>query len=195
MFDTADEIELLALVASGDETAFGQLYHKYYPLLRTHIYRLTESLATADEVIQDVFLKIWNTREALEGIENFKAYLFVVSKNYALSYLRKHVRETIAHQKWQKEEGAVSVESETSSTDYYGLLDAAIDNLPPQQKTAYLLSRHQRLTYAEVAEDMSLSKETVKSYLQLATASIAAYVKSNKTFMIAAALLLLPFLF
>lgn len=182
MRDASNEIEWLALVATGDEQAFQKLYNAYYPLLRNHAYRLTESTAAADEIVQDVFLKIWNTREALKGIENFKAYLFVVSKNHAISYLRKHVRQTILHNKWQTEEMKTPEAEGTFhqlNTEVYGLLDEAIDGLPPQQKTAYLLSRHQRLSYAEVAERMAIGRETVKTYLQLATASITAYVKSR----------------
>lgn len=182
MPDTANEIELLILVSTGDEAAFKKLYLTYHQLLRTHVYRLTESLDIADEIVQDVFLKIWNTREALNGIRNFKAYLFVVSKNYTISYLRKHVRQTILHQKWQSEEAASVSKAAAETTappDYYGLLDEAIDSLPPQQKTAYLLSRHQRLTYAEVAAQMNISRETVKKYLQIAVASITTYVQKE----------------
>lgn len=181
MPDATTEKDLLQLIAAGDEAAFRKLYISYHSLLRTHVYRLTESQESADEIVQDVFLKIWNTREALESIDNFRAYLFVVSKNYTISYLRKHVRQTILHEKWKNEE-TKAVQKEDGDDpviNYYGLLDEAIDHLSPQQKKVYILSRHQQLKYVEIAEQMGISKETVKSYLQLSVASIAAYIQKK----------------
>jgi DNA-directed RNA polymerase specialized sigma24 family protein len=65
MPDSLSEIELVKLVSTGNERAFRQLYITYHQLLRTHVYRLTESSELADEIVQDVFLKIWNSRETL----------------------------------------------------------------------------------------------------------------------------------
>lgn len=175
------ETDLILHVINGNESAFKKLYILYQPLLYNHIYRITESIEITDEIIQDVFLKIWHTREALTAVNNFKAYLFTVSKNYAISFLRKHVRETTLHQKWKSEAKNVSHlrVNDDAKSDYYGLLDEAIDQLPPQQKKTYLLSRHLQLKYAEIAEQMGISKETVKKYLQLATESITIHVRKN----------------
>ena len=180
------EIELIKLVSTGNERAFRHLYITYHQLLRTHIYRLTESSELADEIVQDVFLKIWNNRESLEGINNFKGYLFILSKNYTIDFLRKHIRQTILHQKWESEEAQTFQEDDLTAhaTNYYGLLDEAIDQLPPQQKKVYLLSRHEHLKYVEIAARLGISRETVKTYLQLATASITLYVKKKVNFMV-----------
>ena len=180
------EIELIKLVSTGNERAFRHLYITYHQLLRTHIYRLTESSELADEIVQDVFLKIWNSRESLEGINNFKGYLFILSKNYTIDFLRKHIRQTILHQKWESDEAQAFQEEDLNvhATNYYGLLDEAIDQLPPQQKKVYLLSRHEHLKYVEIAARLGISRETVKTYLQLATASITLYVKKKVNFIV-----------
>ena len=70
-------------------------------------------------------------------------------------------------------------EEDTRLDGYYSLLDEAIDHLPPQQQKVYLLSRHKRLKYDEIATQMGLSRETVKKYLQGATHSITNFVQSN----------------
>jgi RNA polymerase sigma-70 factor (family 1) len=182
MSEFIDEKDLKIRVAAGDEKAFSKLYLLYAQLLRSHIFRLTESMALADEVVQDVFLKVWNNRENLEKIQNFGGYLFVLSKNLSIDLLRKHVRQTILIKKWEDEQqkstesAELSIEEEKS---YYILLDEAIDRLPAQQQKAYILSRHQHLKYSEIAEEMNISKETVKSYLQLAVSSISNYLKKN----------------
>ncbi|RFZ85282.1 sigma-70 family RNA polymerase sigma factor [Mucilaginibacter terrenus] len=172
------EKELLLKISRGDEHAFSELFNTWHHLLGRHIYKITDSAELAEEVVQDVFLKIWTARESLALVENFKAYLFVVSRNHALNCLRKLARERM-HQKALEENAAVLAVEQTGSADIYKLLDQAIDHLPPQQQKVYLLSRHNRLKYDEIATQMGLSRETVKKYLQGATHSITNFVQSN----------------
>jgi RNA polymerase sigma-70 factor (family 1) len=171
------EKELLLKVASGDEHAFSVLFNTHHQLLGTHIFRITESAELAEEVVQDVFLKIWMSRETLTNVQNFKAYLFVVSKNHALNCLRKVAKQR-QHQK-AIEQNALVISSENNDPQFYSLLDEAINHLPPQQQKVYLLSRHNRLKYQEIASQMGLSRETVKKYLQGATHSITSFMRSN----------------
>ncbi|MBB6110087.1 RNA polymerase sigma factor [Mucilaginibacter lappiensis] len=175
----ADERELLMQVASGDEHAFRQLFTMHHQQLGVHMLRITNSIELAEEVVQDVFLKIWFTRESLVRVDNFKAYLFVISKNHALNCLKKLAKER-AVIKQLEEAGTGNLHAEIAGTNmYYNLLDEAIDQLPPQQQKVYLLSRHGRLKYAEIADQMELSRETVKKYLQIATLSITEYVHEH----------------
>jgi RNA polymerase sigma-70 factor (family 1) len=173
------ENTLLLRVAKGDEQAFAELFYAHHQRLGAHIYRITESMDLAEEVVQDVFLKIWLSRETLASIQNFGAYLYVLSKNHALNCLRKLAKERL-HQKTIEENALVQASTEESGDDnYYALLDKAIDHLPPQQQKVYLLSRHSRLKYDEIARQMGLSRETVKKYLQASTHSITSFVQSN----------------
>ncbi|QHS56794.1 sigma-70 family RNA polymerase sigma factor [Mucilaginibacter sp. 14171R-50] len=173
------EKELLLKVARGDEHAFSELFNNHHQLLGTHIYRITDSVEMAEEVVQDVFLKIWMNRETLSSVQNFKAYLFVVSKNHALNCLRRLAKERIRQKTIQDNALALASEDNSGHHNYYSLLDEAIDHLPPQQQKVYLLSRHGRLKYDEIAHQMGLSRETVKKYLQGATHSITSFVQSN----------------
>jgi RNA polymerase sigma-70 factor (ECF subfamily) len=168
-----DEKELLRLVAAGDERAFTRLFDHYHQRLGLHVYRITRSEPVAEELVHDVFLKIWRNRELLLEIENFPVYLFVVSKNAALNALKRIAAERV---KLTDLDHAVEVEPEQPDDYRYALIDEAIDQLPPQQRQVYLLSRHQRLSYNEIALQMGLSRETVKKYLQIATASIISYI-------------------
>jgi RNA polymerase sigma-70 factor (family 1) len=172
------EKELLLSVAGGDEHAFRRLFIAHHQQLAVHIYRITNSAELAEEVVQDVFLKIWMTRETLQNVEDFKAYLFVISKNHALNCLKKLAKERVKIKKL--EEGSIGILNiEQDNGMYYNLLDEAIDHLPPQQQKVYLLSRHNRLKYAEIAEQLKLSRETVKKYLQIATINITDYVRTH----------------
>ena len=173
-----NEKAVLLRVAQGDEQAFRQLFGAYHQPLAVHVYRLTESAELTEEIVQDVFLKIWMSREALAGVQQFAAYLFVVSKNHTLNALRTIARERVRQRAWAAETGATEPDNGQEGY-YYSLIDKAIQQLPPQQQRVYLLSRHERLKQREIAERMGLSPETVKKYMQLAIASISDYVRDN----------------
>lgn len=176
---THAERQLLIKVATGNTTAFRQLFLAYHQLLGTHVFRITRSLDLTEDIVQDVFLKIWTHREMLAGINNFRAYLFVISKNHVLNCLRKLAREQRCRREWEATVIKKISTEQHGFNEYYAILDEAIDQLPPQQQKVYLLSRHERLKYAEIADRLDLSRETVKKYLQIATVSITAYVQSN----------------
>lgn len=175
--ESQSEQELLIQIAAGNHAAFRKLFMAYHQQLGMYIYKITNSTDLAEEVVQDVFLKIWLNQEALAGIKNFKAYLFVVSKNHALNCLRKLIKERALKNQW--ENAFINMQEDTDLNEYHELLDKAIDQLPPQQQKVYLLSRHKRLKYAEISGEMNISSETVKKYLQIANASITTYVKQN----------------
>lgn len=181
MFDIAplNERELLIQVASGNEHAFRQLFIAYHQQLGVHMLRITNIPELAEEVVQDVFVKIWLTRETLVGVDNFKAYLFVISKNHALNCLKKLAKERVLIKQLEGSRADAVVPEVGGTNMYYNLLDEAIDQLPPQQQKVYLLSRHSRLKYTEIADQLELSRETVKKYLQMATASITEYVHEH----------------
>ncbi|GAB3279803.1 RNA polymerase sigma-70 factor [Larkinella harenae] len=184
------EKEVLDRVAQGDEKAFAVLFHHYHQRLGVHIYRITKSVELAEEIVHDVFLKIWQNRELLTQIDNFPAYLFVLSKNAALNGLKKLANEQARTTELDDDQLQIA---ETPEEDYrYLLIDEAIDRLPFQQRQVYLLSRHERLSYAEIAERMNLSRETVKKYLQLSSEFIASYIRKR---LINSLLLLLCYFF
>ena len=194
-FLSADtEKRLLDCIVLGDELAFTQIYNVYQPLLTTHIFRLTKSKQITDEIVQDVFLKIWTNRATLSNITSFKAYLGVAARNHALNALRNLLKERIRFQKLQLNSAAVFEADDfefNNPSEHFKALDAAIDQLPPQQKKTYLLARHEGLKYAEIAEKLQLSQGTVKRYLQLANESISKFISHQRIKNITKILLLL----
>lgn len=172
-----EEKELILQVSKGNEHAFSLLFRQYHLHLATFVYKLTDSYELTEEIVQDVFLKIWTNRTQLTAVKNFKAYLFTVSKNHSLNCLKQAVKEKAVRQHWKHEHSRLFSEDEL--TNYHLLLDQAIDTLPPQQQRVYLLSKHEHLKYAEIADRMGISKETVKSYLKLATSTVISYLKKH----------------
>jgi RNA polymerase sigma-70 factor (family 1) len=176
---TDNEASLLLHVAEGDEKAFSSLYYKYHHRLGIYLYQLTSSRPFAEELLQDVFCKVWEKRDQLPAIENFQAWLFTIAKNQALNALRSVVSERLQKKVWEKNQVDVSGLDQLTTEDQLQLLDKAISQLPPQQKKVFMLSRYKRLKYIEIAEELNLSKETIKSYLQIATSSIRKYVNNH----------------
>ncbi|CAG5069054.1 hypothetical protein DYBT9623_01788 [Dyadobacter sp. CECT 9623] len=173
-----EDSELLLLVARGDEKAFSTIFNKYHNRLGSHLFRITRSHELAQEVVQDIFLKIWINREELFSVRNFKGYLYVISKNHALNCLKRNALENELTSELDDNQDFATEDNYEESTQYL-LLDEAIDRLPPQQRQVYLMSRHERLKYTEIAARLSLSRETVKRYLQISSESITSYVRKK----------------
>lgn len=174
-----EEKEILSQIAAGDEVAFTRLFKQYHQLLGTYILRFTRSRELTEEIVQDVFMKLWLNRANLTEVVEFRAYLFTVSKNHVLNCLKKIAKERLITIGLEENE-LIPDQNETSlESAYYELIDEAIDLLPPQQQKVYLMSRHQRLKYAEIAIKLNLSKETVKKYLQISSDSISSYIRNR----------------
>lgn len=175
-----EEKSLLKRVSQGDENAFGILFHTYHNKLGAYILKLTESFPITQEIVQDVFLTIWQHRATLEDINRFEPYLFVIARNRAFNCLKQMARERLRQEEWanhlQDEPDAVYVESWDG---YKTLIDQAISQLPPQQKKVYQLHNQQNMGYPDIAMQMGLSATTVKKHMSLALRKIRDYVSSH----------------
>jgi RNA polymerase sigma-70 factor (ECF subfamily) len=178
-FDENDEKLLLSRTAAGDQFAFTQLFDTYHHALGAFVFGITKSKESAEEVVLDIFLKIWMTREALVEVRDFKAYLFTLSRNAAISALRKVIRERTQQATWRGEQIFESYEDEEDKEKYLSFVDEAINQLSPQRKQIYLLSREKGLKYEDIATLMGISRFTVRAHIQQAVASILEFLKAN----------------
>lgn len=179
--DSSNHVDIiLKQVSEGNERAFKQLFEVFHQELGSYIFRLVKSLPLAEEVVQDVFIKIWTKRDQLIHVENFRSYLFTMSRNHAYNALRQQLREETQQQKWvtfYKDE--MMDEKGPDLEEYYALIDEAVLSLPPQQQKTWLLSRKEGLKHKEIALKLVLSRETVKRHISMAMDTISRYVKDN----------------
>jgi RNA polymerase sigma-70 factor (family 1) len=177
----SNETELILKISKGDKRAFTALFEGYYKSLAAFIFKLTESMEITEEIVQDVFIKVWLKRESLNEINSFSNYLFILSKNKTLNYLRKQARYSTHFQSLEKElETDIRAEEENDIyEDFRLLIDDAIERLPQQQRRIYQMSRFERLKYEEIAQQLNLSAETVKKHMYLATKTIKEYVHNH----------------
>lgn len=186
------EEEILRKVATGDQAAFTQLFHHY----QRHIYdiavRLTHSNIIAEEMVQDVFTRIWLRRNELTQIRDFKSYLFIVVRNEAYRTL-KNISSRRARLRELEEEETVlfhdHVHQELLDKEYAALLQQAVKRLPPMQQQVYHLLKEQALKRDEVAARLNIRPETVKRHISQAMRSIRAYLLSHPDLIIALILL------
>ena len=161
-------------MANGDELAFTRLFDNYRDKIYSIAFKITRSTTVAEEIVQDVFLKIWLRRDRLIEIENFNAYLFVVTRNHvykALKHIAKNYELTAFTEKDQLAGDNDSADL-VMEKEYSSLLRKAIDHLPNQQKKVYQYIKEKGLKREEAAGLLHLSPETVKYHLAEAMKNI-----------------------
>ncbi|MGN7822750.1 RNA polymerase sigma-70 factor [Chitinophaga sp. 22536] len=175
------ELDLLLLVSQGDEAAFARLFHTYHQRLGAFVFQLTGSLSMAEEIVQEVFIRIWEKRDKLSQVSHFHPYLYTTAKNYTFSFLKKLGRELEHKQQWEMTVTADTGNpfEETMDARYRRIIDEAIEELPAQRQRVYLLSRDEGLRQAEIAERMAISRETVKKHMVLALRAIRSYALTH----------------
>lgn len=192
-----NEAELLAKVAAGDQCAFTELFESYYNLLGAYVLKMTKSLETCEEIVQDIFIKIWLRRADLREIKSFSGYVFVLCRNQVLDHLRKRAREklqAVALEKYLADE-AGTPDGEHPSEVYRILIDQVVSKLPEQAKRVYMLSRYDRLKHHQIAHQLGISRETVKKHIQYAVSFIKTELGTNMELRILAILISLLILF
>ena len=178
------ETEILKDIAAGSSKAFRALYSQWEPTLSSFIFQVTRSKIITAEIVQDVFLKIWMTRESLVEVKDFKAYLFVISKNRAINALKKSLADLERMKKYASEVPFNEQPEDDNDQIPFTLIDEAIDQLSPRQKEIFLLHRHERYSYREIAEQLGIGKESVKTHLSLAIKSIKNHIETKITLII-----------
>ncbi|MDB5231566.1 MAG: hypothetical protein JWN76_2371 [Chitinophagaceae bacterium] len=173
------EKELMLRISGGDHHAFTQLFDSYHHALGAFIFGITKSHELSEEIVLDVFLKIWMTREALVEVKNFKAYIFIVARNAAVSALRKIITERTRQTEWKNDPAAIPAEAMEDKEAWLSVIDEAINQLSPQRKKIYFMSREKGLKYEEIATQLGISKLTVRAHIQQSIAFIARFLRTR----------------
>jgi RNA polymerase sigma-70 factor (ECF subfamily) len=158
-----------------DQQAYKELYTSLYAYLFGFARTIVPSKETAEEIVSDVFIRLWERRKELEKVENLKVYLYVATRNIAFNYLDKQKRTpTNSIDDIEAEFTSIYFDPEQLlvTAEMLSLIQKAIDQLPPKCKMIFRLVKEDGLKYREVAEILNLSVKTIENQLAIALEKI-----------------------
>ncbi|NSL85711.1 sigma-70 family RNA polymerase sigma factor [Chitinophaga sp. Mgbs1] len=168
MSNTSDnEQELLRLVAAGDENAYRLLFDRYADRMYMNALHFTKSEELAQDLTQEIFIRIWVNRLKLSTVDRFDAWLFTVARNVIRNELKKKIlpveNEAFLHTYFR--DNNLTPQERIEYKELESSVHQAIRNLPPQMQTVFLLSRQEGLTHEEIALRMNISVVSSKTYM------------------------------
>ena len=195
MYIGSDEKYLVALVAQGDEGAFRQIFDLYRDKLYAYSLKFTKSKVSAEEIVQEVFIKIWENKARLNPELSFRAYLYKITQNQVFDYLKKAANDITFRKamiRWV-DSYADRVEDGVIMAEYEEVVRQAVEQLPPQRKLIFQLSRDHYMSHEEIATQLGISKNTVKVQIVKAGKFIKEYFYHRTDVMLSLFLLFLFF--
>jgi RNA polymerase sigma-70 factor (ECF subfamily) len=170
-------IKLQQQVAAGsDQKALERLYTFYYSRLYRFACALVSQSEVAEEIVEDVFIRLWENRSGVAEIRNLQVYLYVAIRNRALNYLDWKSRDLISYFETYPEDISMSVDTPERmliTKEMASQINKAVDALPPKCKLVFKLIREEGLKYREAAEILNISPRTVDTQMTIALKKIA----------------------
>ena len=162
----------------ANEDAFKRLFDTYKKRVYGYVLSITHSPYSAEEITQEIFIKLWLCRDVLEHVDNMDGYIFTVARHKTLNHLRKaaHDEELLKQLQTQASAEVNNVDEHTLVREYDRLVSDALTLLSPQRRTVYQLSRDQGLNHDEIASHLHLSRNTVKNHMVEALRFIRHYL-------------------
>jgi RNA polymerase sigma-70 factor (ECF subfamily) len=172
---------LVNLLRQGDANAFEKLFFNFADRIYYFALRYMRNQHDAEEIVQEVFVKLWENRENLNLELSFSGYLFTIARNTIFNQNRKKVNEQAYHDYVRNylETYSCKTEDDLIYADIKSLIDKVVEELPPQRKLIYKLSRESGLSYREIAQQLNLSERTVEAHIRLALKTLTEVIDNN----------------
>ena len=173
--------QLVASLKDGDRQAFNDLYWRYATEVGRIALKYFKSKELSEEIVQEVFIRVWENRANLDEHASFQNYLYTITKNLVLNKVRKFFNERkylsylgkqidLSHNK--TEDAVIYSDLEKFSTNL-------INSLPPQRKRIFKMSREEKMSNQEIANSLGLSKRTVENHITRAIKYMKGYLKTH----------------
>ncbi|MBA2500520.1 MAG: RNA polymerase sigma-70 factor [Chitinophagaceae bacterium] len=171
-------------IAAGDQKAFARLYSMYRNKLCRFAYTLIHSKEIAEEIIEDIFVTVWNNRETLTSIENLPVYLYVSVKNRSLNELSRKAKELITAPydflDFEIDDEAANPQDMMITNEMLQFMQKAVNTLPPRCKMIFKLVREDGLKYKEVSQILNISINTIDVQMAIAVKRICQSLQVEK---------------
>lgn len=168
-----EDRQMLDRIAGGDVKALGILYVLYAGRIRNFAFSMLQNSSEAEDITQDLFLKIWNSRVVLREVDSLKSYLFSMTHNAVLNFIkRKGVRD-----RYRQVSASVGTEHyepsfQADTLELLRSIDEAIDGMSVLRKTIFRMNRYEHKTYQEIADALMISPKTVQYHISCALAEL-----------------------
>lgn len=171
------DTELVNLLIRDNETAFSELYVRYKDKLHYFCLSLLKSEEETNDIVQEIFIRLWESRIFINPNLSFSSFLYTIARNRILNYFRDmdidaKAKSILAQNKPVEED---VIESNLIYTEYQNILKEAIEQLSPQRKKIFNMSRMDNLTHKEIAEQLGISVNTVQEHISESLRVIKTY--------------------
>lgn len=173
-----DEKDLLLRIQESDENTFELLLHTYWNTVFSHALAYLKCVKKAEELTQDVFMNIWKGREKLSSVQCFRDYLFITTRNRILNETRKRLSELYMNNL----PDPLEVTDPARTTEYretYQILMRGIELLPEKRKRVFKMSRLEGMSNEQIAETLSIHRDTVYQYLAKSVTFLRLYLRDH----------------
>lgn len=164
----------LQSLANDNDDALALIFNHYYPRLYNFAHSFLKLDEGIDDILQEVFVKIWQKRKSITSSASFNSLIFTITKNLLLNELRN--RLTSENMKKQVAElamaSAYNAQNPTEYEDLKTKVDEIIETLPERSKEVFLLSRKEGLSHKEIAEKLNISTKTIEYHISQATKTL-----------------------
>ncbi|PPL03838.1 RNA polymerase sigma factor [Parapedobacter indicus] len=166
----ADEKNLLLRLRDGDHDAFDTLYNRYAHRVAAILLRLTRSQDTAEDLLQDTFIRVWAARQTIKIDHAFIAFVFTIAANLASNSLRKQLREARMQTQLctQGSVGYVHIEEKVVAQEEYDQFQQALSQLEPRQRQVFVLHKIEGKSYKEISKELAISHSAINHLIQRA---------------------------
>ena len=180
--DLHGEKLLVKALSEGNENAFRKLFDTY----RNELYKFSLSMVCsgfyAEEIVQEVFLKVWTKRKTLNPELSFKSYLFTITRNDTIKFLKKAANNLKLREEvfYQSQKFANPTERYMRELELDVLKNEALDQLPPKRRLIFEMSRNDGKSYEDIAMELGLSPNTVRNQMSMALETMRSFLLDKK---------------
>lgn len=166
---TISDQDLIVIMKNGDQKAFEELYHRYWPEVYTMIFRRVGDREVAKDIVQDIFTNLWSYRDRIIAERSLAPWLSAIAKKQAISWYRKQISTKQREHLYQENETQVShATTDLEAKELQEIIDKEIEKMPANMQQSFRLSRYEQKSIREIAEELSLSEQTVRNNISMA---------------------------
>lgn len=158
--------ELAALLKEGNRSAFRTVFDLYEKRLYAFVFSITKSHYSTEELLQEVFINLWQKREKIDTSLSFNAFIYTIARNLTYNHLRKIAnQENLKQELWKNISYITDAEDQLLFSEYEDILEDILESLPQKKRSVFVLSRQEGKSNQEIADLLGISKKTVKNHL------------------------------